>query len=150
MEFLILVILVIVFCLCIGISPWGIFIGLCLLFFAALALCVLFFIYNILRIVISGKRKAVFTRVDKTPNGKYTVAYYKTDDGEYPCIFPNEPMLKKILYKEDKETPVFLDKKYRRVYDRYTLITCFTGLAFGVFVITAVIYFIVSKGVTLG
>ena len=150
MEFLILVILIIVFCLCIGISPWGIFIGFSLILLFAMALCVLFFIYNVLRIIISGKTKVVFTKVDKAPKGKYTVAYYKTDDGEYPCIFPNEPMLKNILYKEDKEITVFLDKKYRRIYDRYSLITCFTGLAFGISTVTAVIYFIVSKGVTLG
>ena len=103
MEFLILLILIIVFCLCLGLGPVEIFIGFAFVFLLLVSLTSLFFLYNIFRIVLSKRIKAVFSKVDASPKSRFTVAYYKSGDEEYPCIFPNEPMIKKILYKEGKE-----------------------------------------------
>ena len=150
MEFLIILILIIVFCLCLGLGPVEIFIGFAFVFLLLVSLTSLFFLYNIFRIVLSKRIKAVFSKVDASPKSKFTVAYYKSGDEEYPCIFPNEPMLKKILYKEGKEITILLDKKHSRVYDRYSIITCFVGLAFTVSTVVMAVYFVVSNGVTFG
>ena len=150
MEFLIILILIIVFCLCLGLGPIEIFIGFVFVFLLLVSLTALFFLYNIFRIVLSKRIKAVFSKVDASPKSKFTVAYYKSGDEEYPCIFPNEPMLKKILYKEGKEITILLDKKHLRVYDRYSLITCFVGFVFTVATVAGAVYFVVSNGITFG
>ena len=150
MEFLILLIVIIVFCLCLGLGPIEIFIGFSMIFLLLVLLTALFFLYNIFRIVLSKRVKATFTKVDTSPKSKFTVAYYKSCDEEYPCIFPNEPLLRKILYKEGKEITVLFDKKHRRVYDRYSVITCFVGLVFTVLTVAGAVYFVVSNGITLG
>ena len=54
------------------------------------------------------------------------------------------------LYKEGKEITVLLDKKHRRVYDKYSLITCFVGFVFTVMTVAGAVYFVVSNGVTFG
>jgi hypothetical protein len=150
MEFLILLIIIIVFCLCLGLGPIEIFIGFVFVFLLLVSLTALFFLYNIFRILFSKRIKATFSKVDTSPKSKFTVAYYKSGDEEYPCIFPNEPLLRKILYKEGKEITILLDKKHHRVYDRYSLITCFVGFAFTVFTVAGAVYFIVSNGITFG
>ena len=150
MEFLILLIVIIVFCLCLGLGPIEIFIGFSMIFLLLVLLTALFFLYNIFRIVLSKRVKATFTKVDTSPKSKFTVAYYKSCDEEYPCIFPNEPLLRKILYKEGKEITVLFDKKHRRVYDRYSVITCFVGFVFTVLTVAGAVYFVVSNGITLG
>ncbi|MBP0960193.1 MAG: hypothetical protein J5992_08715 [Oscillospiraceae bacterium] len=150
MEFLILLIVIIVFCLCLGLGPIEIFIGFSMIFLLLVLLTALFFLYNIFRIVLSKRVKATFTKVDASPKSRFTVAYYKSCDEEYPCIFPNEPLLRKILYKEGKEITVLFDKKHRRVYDRYSIITCFVGLVFTVLTVAGAVFFVVSNGITLG
>lgn len=150
MEFLILLIVIIVFCLCLGLGPIEIFIGFSMIFLLLVLLTALFFLYNIFRIILSKRVKATFTKVDTSPKSRFTVAYYKSCDEEYPCIFPNEPLLRKILYKEGKEITILLDKKHNRVYDRYSVITCFVGFVFTVMTVAGAVYFVVSNGITLG
>ena len=50
---------------------------------------------------------------------------------EYPCIYPEEGIFRKKLYNPDKECTVFLTKRFRRVFDRYAVITTIIGLVFG-------------------
>ncbi|MGN0690419.1 MAG: hypothetical protein ACI4KH_08380 [Oscillospiraceae bacterium] len=145
MEVLILLILIIVLCLCLGMSPLGILFGFIALLVILTALCMLFFIFNISRIIVSKKVKAKFVRVDKSPKSRFDVAYYKVGDEEYPCAFPCEPMMKSALYKEEKEINVCLDKKFNHIYDRYSVITCFTGFVFGAVIIASAIAMYIMK-----
>ena len=50
---------------------------------------------------------------------------------EYPCIFPEEGIFRKKLYRADKDCTVCLNRRFHRVFDRYSLITTALGLTFG-------------------
>lgn len=94
-------------------------------------LVIIFSICSVL-LLTSKWKKAQFLRVDlPSQEAKYKVAYYLVDGEEIPCMFPEEGIFRKILYRTDKTYHVLFHKKLGRVFDRFSMATCILGLACG-------------------
>ncbi len=91
------------------------------------ALTELFFLYCDIRLIFSKRRSAVFTHIAKQGRAKYDTAFYMTDEGELPNIFPCEVIMRKKLYDPEKTVKVHIDARKKFVYDRNALLTILFG-----------------------
>lgn len=129
-EVILTIVIVVVLCVCLGVDAEVLMIGgVCLAGLMLLAMFALF-TYSIIRFAASKKCEAEFSRIDKNPKGQFNVAYYKIEGREYPCVFPSEPIMKKIIYNSEKKYTVRLDKRSQNVYDRHASLTCIIGFVF--------------------
>lgn len=113
---------------------WGyVFFGLFgFLFLLSVLLVVTFLICSVL-LLTSKWKKAMFLRVDlPSAEARYKVAYYLVEGEEIPCMFPEEGVLRKKLYRTDKTYHVLLNKKLGKVFDRFAVTTCILGLVCGI------------------
>lgn len=90
----------------------------------------LLFAYSLFNMLTAKRVGTAFVKIDRSPNGRFNVAYYEYAGREYPCAFPSEPLMRKRIYAEDKTHTVLLNKRTVRVYDLYASITCILGFAF--------------------
>lgn len=94
-------------------------------------LVITFLICSVL-LLMSKWKKARFLRVDlPSEKAKYKVAYYLVEGEEIPCLFPEEGVFRKKLYRTDRTYHVLLNKKLGRVFDRFAVATCILGLICG-------------------
>lgn len=105
--------------------------------FAALALIgltfvfiTLFFIYFMIRLLLSRPKKGEFSRISKSPFNRFNSAYYTIDGKEYPNVFPSEGIKENRLYKEGKMYRLMLDRRGKYVFDRFSMTTCIVGFLF--------------------
>ena len=87
----------------------------------------LVFLFFAVRLLFSKRAEAVFSRIGRTEKGKYDVAFYNTESGELPNVFPAEMVMKKQLYKSDKTLKLRIDVKKKFVYDRNARLTILLG-----------------------
>lgn len=132
MELIIVIAIIVVCCLILDVNLNYILFGVIILMCVLFALMAIGFTYCIVRLTMSKARKASFVRFDKAGNSKFQVAYYEIDGEEYPCMFPKEFIMEKKLYPIDKIYKVLLDVKAKKVYDRYAIATCISGLIISV------------------
>ena len=90
----------------------------------------LFFIFFVIRLLFSKKRKAKFLRIERNTIFKWRAAFYEIGGEEYPCVFPDDGIMDDKIYKTDKEYTVFLNRRMGKVYDRIAVTTCVIGLVF--------------------
>ena len=132
MEYVFVLIIIAIF-VCVLTGNFGyIFFGITgfLLIFSGL-LVITFLICSVL-LLTSTWKEARFLRVDlPSEKAKYKVAYYLVEGEEIPCLFPEEGIFRKILYRTDKTYHVLLNKKLGRVFDRFAVATCLLGLMCG-------------------
>ena len=139
MEFILVIVIIVVLCLILGVktiyllAAGAAFLGL--IYAASLALLDFFFV----RLVLTQKHKAVFSRIDKSPRSSFKVAYYTIDGTEYPNVFPEEGLLRSKLYRSDKNSTVFLTKNKKFVYDKFACATCTIGFLLTIATAVAVI-----------
>jgi len=96
------------------------------------ALMIIGFAWSLVLLLRSERRSAFFVRWDlPDPESSYRVAYYLVEGTEHPCIFPEEGVLRKKLYRADRACRVRLHIKRGIVFDRYTIITTVVGLIGG-------------------
>lgn len=132
MEYIFILIIIAIFVSVLMGKLWYLLLGLAglLLIFSGL-LVIIFLICSVL-LLTSKWKKAQFLRVDlPSQEAKYKVAYYLVDGEEIPCMFPEEGIFRKILYRTDKTYHVLFHKKLGRVFDRFAVATCILGLACG-------------------
>lgn len=95
-------------------------------------LLVLIFIACGVLLLTSKWKEAKFVGIDlPTEGSKYKVAFYSVDGEEIPCLFPEEGVFRNRLYREDKTYHVLVNKRLGRVFDRFAVATCITGLVSG-------------------
>lgn len=83
-------------------------------------------------LLMSKWKEARFLRVDlPSEEAKYKVAYYLVEGEEISCLFPEEGIFRKKLYRTDRTYHVLLNKKLGRVFDRFAVATCILGLMCG-------------------
>ena len=132
MEYIFILIIIAVFVSVLMGKLWYLLFGLAglLLIFSGL-LVIIFSICSVL-LLTSKWKKAQFLRVDlPSQEARYKVAYYLVDGEEIPCMFPEEGIFRKILYRTDKTYHVLFHKKLGKVFDRFAVATCILGLACG-------------------
>lgn len=132
LELLLILVILVVLCICLGIDSEIIACGVIGLVCLFCVVYILFFIYSCTRIIVSKKCNAFFVRIDKSPHGKFQTAYYSVDGKEYANAFPCEIIMKKHIYRTDKNCNVRLDKKKSLVYDKNSVITATIGIAFSI------------------
>lgn len=67
--------------------------------------CLHFSLFHFVRLLLSEKAEAKFSRIDKRPNGKFRVAYYMVNGQEYPNIFPEEGVFRASFTKQAGSIP---------------------------------------------
>lgn len=130
MEFLLVLAIIIVICLIMNVSPGLIALALMGLVELVLISMFLLFIYECIRMAFSKRVEAKFTRIDKAPgeNSRFKVAYYSVNGEEYPCVFPSEMILNDKMYRTDRTYHVLYNKRMKKVFDIWTVLTCILGL----------------------
>ena len=88
----------------------------------------LILLYFAVRLLFSKKRTAVFARIGRPEKARYDVAYYRTDEGELPNVFPAEVVMKKRLYDSEKNVKLRIDAGKKFVYDRNARATILAGV----------------------
>ena len=130
-------------------KPMYIYLGLTVIMLITCGLMILIFSTALILLLFSKRRKARFVRIDLPyRSDKYKCAYYRIYDDndqtgedqiigedqktgdEYPCIFPEEGLLRRKLYREDRDCTVFVLRRFKRVFDRYAVMTTILGLTF--------------------
>ena len=101
--------------------------GLFILMMLVLGATLVFFAYTALTLIGSKKCSARFDRIDKPEGASFPSAVYVSDGEELRNAFPNEFVLKKRLYKSDKEVLLRLTGR-GRVYDLYSRVTVYIGV----------------------
>ena len=87
---------------------------------------------QLVRLLLSEKAEAKFSKIDKRPNGKFRVAYYMVNGQEYPNIFPEEGVFRSKLYKTGRIYTVRIDRSRRFVFDRFACATTAAGFVSGI------------------
>ena len=108
-----------------------------------LAVTALFFLYFIIRLILSKHKKAVFSRIDKSPYNRFNTAYYIIGDTEYPNVFPSEGVAEDRLYKKSRSYHVMLDRRGKYVFDRFSTTTCIAGLIFSAASTAGIVYILI-------
>lgn len=132
MEYMFILIVIAVF-ISVLTGNWGfVFFGVTGFLLILSGLLVITFLICSVLLLTSKWKKARFLRVDlPSEKAKYKVAYYLVEGAEIPCLFPEEGILRKRLYRTDKTYHVLLNKKLGRVFDRFAVATCILGLMCG-------------------
>ena len=127
MEFLAgaAVIIVLLYILGFGFNLIASGIGVCLI--AATVLCEIFFIFCLVRLLLSKKVRGTFVRIGRKEKGHFDTAFYMIDGRELPNIFPSEMAMKDKFYKENKEVTLRLGIGKKCVYDLNAVLTIVCG-----------------------
>ena len=112
---------------------WGyVFFGVTGFMLILSGLLVITFLICSVLLLMSKWKEARFLRVDlPSEEARYKVAYYLMDGKEIPCLFPEEGIFRKKLYRTDKTYHVLFNKKLGKVFDRFAVVTCILGLLWG-------------------
>ncbi len=130
MEIIIGLAVVIGLLIMLGVNPFYIMEGVYVLMLLLLAATVVFFVITAISLIGSKKRRAAFDRIDKPEGKAFPSAVYISEGEEYRNSFPNEFVLKKLLYKKDREVILRVTKR-GGVYDKYSVVTVLAGLVLG-------------------
>lgn len=109
-----------------------VFVGVTVFLLVLSVLLVITFLICSVLLLTSKWKAARFLRVDlPSDKARYKVAYYLVEGKEIPCLFPEEGVFRKKLYRTDKTYHVLLNKKLGKVFDRFAVATCILGLICG-------------------
>ena len=97
----------------------------------------LLFLYFAVRLMLSKKRSALFSRIGRTEKRKYDIAFDMVGDAELPNVFPAEVVMKNRLYSADKPVNVRVDVGKKYVYDRNARLTIVLGVPLCTFLCAA-------------
>ncbi|HAE51779.1 MAG TPA: hypothetical protein DCG30_00805 [Ruminococcus sp.] len=142
MEFILVIAVIFVLCKIFGVSDFYLYLGALGIVELAIIGMALLFIYFCIRLMFSKSKKAEFTHFDKRQSEKmpFTVAYYKIDDEEYPCVFPSEMVFTEKMYRKNKKCTVMYNKRMNAVFDIWAIITCLAGLVCSNLAVIATVY----------
>lgn len=132
MEFIVILIIIAIFvCVLTGNLGYILFAASAFLMFVAGLIILIFSICSIF-LFFSKWKEVRFIRLDlPSEKSKFKVAYYLVDGEEIPCLFPEEGIFVKFLYRTDKNYHVLYHEKLGRVFDRFSIATCVVGVVCG-------------------
>ena len=128
MEFIIGLVIIVLILLILGFGIDVIIFGFIVLITLATASSGLFFVYFNIRLLLSAKAEGKFTRVARPEKAKFDSAYYETEKGELPNIFPAEFVMRDKIYKPEKTVRLRIDRRGKFVFDRNARLTILFGL----------------------
>ena len=130
LEIVIGLAVVIALLIALGVSPYYIMEGVMILLMLTLYATLLFFVITAFSFIGSKRRTGKFDRIDRPEGKAFPSAVYISEGEELRNAFPNEFVLKKVLYKQGEESKLLVTKR-GKIYDKYSLITVFAGLVLG-------------------
>lgn len=132
MEFIVILIIIAIFvCVLTGNLGYILFAASAFLMVVAGLIILIFSICSIF-LFFSKWKEVRFIRLDlPSEKSKFKVAYYLVDGEEIPCLFPEEGIFVKFLYRTDKNYHVLYHEKLGRVFDRFSIATCVVGVVCG-------------------
>ena len=132
MEYIFILIVIAVFISVLTGNLWYVLFGLTGFLIILSGLLVITFLICMVLLLTSKWKEARFLRVDMpSEKARYKVAFYLVEGEEIPCLFPEEGIFRKKLYRMDKTYHVLWNKKLGRVFDRFAVATCILGLVCG-------------------
>lgn len=90
-------------------------------------LCEMFFLFSLIRLLLSKKVSGVFTRIGRKEKWRFETAFYDISGKEIPNIFPCEMTMRDKFYKKDKEIKLRLGIGGKCVYDMNAMLTIIFG-----------------------
>ncbi len=106
--------------------------GIVVCLVAATVLCEAFFLFSLVRLLLSKKVTARFVRIAKREKWRFDTAFYEVGEQEIPNIFPCEMTMRDKFYKKDKEIKLRLGIGRKCVYDMNAVLTIvFGNILFG-------------------
>lgn len=142
MEFILVIAVIFVLCKIFGVSDFYLYLGALGIVELAIIGMALLFVYFCIRLVFSKRKKAEFMHFGKRESEKmpFTVAYYKIENEEYPCVFPSEMVFTEKMYRKNKKCTVLYNKRMNAVFDIWAVITCVVGLICSNLAVMATVY----------
>ena len=131
-ELILVIAVIVVLCLVLGIKTTYILIAGAVLIGLIYTASVLLLCFFFVRMLFAKRRRAVFSRIDKSLRSNFKVAYYTIDGTEYPNVFPEEGFLRSKLYRSDKSCTVLLARNQKFVFDKFSCATCTIGFLLGI------------------
>ena len=101
--------------------------GIAVCLVAATVMCEAFFIFSLIRLLLSKKVSGTFTRIGKKEKWRFDTAFYDVSGSEIPNIFPCEMTMRDKFYKKDKEITLRLGIGRKCVYDINAILTIIFG-----------------------
>lgn len=145
MELLIGIAVIFVLLLCLGVGVEIIIqlalccVGLFIVFMTAV------FIYSAVILLLCKKSNGRYVRWDNDEN-KIPYAYYNVDGIEYKNLFPREVMLRKLIYREDKDVRLYIYEKKRQCFDGNAVTCCIFGLIVSLFLLVEAVLLVLGNG----
>lgn len=132
MEYVFVLIAIAIFVCVLTGNVGYVFLGMAGLLLLVSGFLVLTFLICSVLLLMSKRKEAKFLRMG-SPSEKieFKVAYYLVDGEEVPCLFPEEGIFRKKLYRTDKTYHVLFNKRLGKVFDRFAVATCILGLICG-------------------
>ena len=132
MEILLILAVIVVLCLVLGVKKiYLVFVAVALIALAYVVTIIMLSVFFVI-MILSKKREAVFSHIDKSPKSRFNVAWYKIDGEVYPNIFPEEGFMQDKFYRTDKPCHVLLSRNKKFVFDKFSCTTCTLGFLLGV------------------
>ena len=132
MEFLAGAAVVIVLLYILGFGLNLIAAGIVVCLAAATVLCEVFFLFSLVRLLLSKKVRGMYTRIGKKKKWRFDTAFYDVGGEEIANIFPCEMAMRDKFYKKDREITLRLGIGGKCVYDMNAVLTIvFGNLLFG-------------------
>ena len=96
---------------------------------------------------MAAKQAELEKKIEKPEGSAFERAVYNIDGESCSNAYPCEAVMRKKLYREDKEVQVRYYARKKCVYDRNAVITTIIGLIFGLLVTGAALYiFLIYRG----
>ncbi len=127
MEFILGIAVIVIILLILGFGVDVImigFVGLLCLMSASSSVVLLYFG---VRLMFSKRCEGEFTRIGRQGKRRYDAAFYSTDEGELPNVFPAEVVMKERFYRPDKKLRMRIDRGKKYVYDSNARLTIILG-----------------------
>ncbi len=131
MEIVVVAVVIVAYCLILGVGPGYVMTGILMLTGILAALMSIAFLGSAIGLLFSKKKKAEFVRLEQSGR-KYKSACYLVEGREYRCLFPCEGIMQDKLYVQGREYSVMFNRRMGMVYDRFAVATCVLGLVAGV------------------
>ncbi len=94
---------------------------------AGTVLCEVFFLFSLIRLLLSKKVSGIFTRIGRKDKWRFDTAFYDVGGQEIANIFPCEMTMRDRFYRKGKEIRLRLGIGGKCVYDMNAVLTIVFG-----------------------
>jgi hypothetical protein len=131
MTLLVTLVVIIALLLILGIDFGIVAAGILVLATTVLGLMTVFFILCTVALIMSKPCTGKLSEIRKIGRNRFDSAVYSVDGEEVPNIFPCEVVLRKHIYRQDRQVKLRLVKRRNVVFDTDAAVCTVTGIILG-------------------